>query len=301
MPASIRQFSIGKARVSVINIGDIHLPFAQYLNIPETEHHRHSLKTQTRAPIHATHIQLPDMSLLVDAGFYDIENYSNYALPDYIAPPSLVKQLASIDIQPESIQHVILTHRHWDHINGTTCRKNGEYVPQFPDANYYLGEQDWIRSEANRNDPSEVEYHTLRILDEHNHLQLISEKTNIGEHIQIIPAPGETQGHQVVRVHSEGEIFYCLGDIYHHPLEFANINWMVSWARPETTLASREMLLNDIVEHNAILVATHIPDIGRLMQTGDGLDRASVTIERLKFEAAPSKVPDAEPEEHDKL
>ncbi len=272
MPDSIRQFTIGKAKISVINIGDILLPLAQYLNIPESEHHRQGLNTQTRAPIHGIHIQLPETSVLVDAGFYDVETYEAYALPDYTPPPSLVEQLASIDIQPESIEHVILTHRHWDHINGTTYRKNGDYVPQFPDATYYLGEQDWIRSEANRNAPSEVEYHTLRILDEHNQLQLIKEKTGIGEHIQIIPAPGETRGHQVLRLHSDGETFYCLGDIYHHPLEFANINWMVSWARPETTLASREMLLKDIVEHNAMLVATHIPEIGRLIQTENGLD-----------------------------
>jgi len=271
MLKSMRQFQVGKATITVINIGDIHLPLAQYMNIPESEQQHYGLSQQSRAPIHNIHIQLPDTSILIDAGVYDVETETVYALPDYTPPPSLIEQLASIGIQPDNIEHVIITHRHWDHINGTTCEKDGVYVPQFPNATYYLGQQDWERSESNRNDPHEVEYRTLRILNEHNVLIQIEETRAIGNHVRIIPAPGETRGHQIVRLESEGEVLFCLGDLYHHPIEFLNREWMVSWARPETTLSSRDMLLKDALDSDARLIATHIPDIGRVISTENGM------------------------------
>ena len=274
---SVRQFELGQAKISLINIGDIHLPLAQYLNVPESEHHHHGLAQQSHAPIHNIHIQLPNVSILVDAGVYDVETYPAYAIPDYVPPASLIEQLSEIGIQADSIDHVIITHRHWDHINGTTYQADAEFVPQFPNATYYLGRADWERSEENRNDPIEVEYHTLRVLDEHDVLQLIDAPQQINDHIEIIPAAGETQGHQIVRVQSDGKTLFCLGDLYHHPIEFRNIEWMVSWARPETTLVSREMLLKQALSDDALLIATHIPDIGRLIKMDDGLDWETVT------------------------
>lgn len=262
-----RTFQLGKATISIFDIGDIYLPLAPYMNVPENDLTErtdlHGLKDQEVIPLQFTLIQLPETTVLVDAGIHDVENNPKYAIPDYVPPPSLVEQLAQNGVRLEDIEHVIITHLHWDHFNGTTVKENGVYVPQFPNARYYLGQIDWERAQEDLDDSEEVESYTIKVLHDHAVLEIVAEERDIGHGVSIIPAPGETRGHQIVRVHSVGETLYCLGDLYHHPVEFDHQEWMVSWAGPETTLASRAMLTKRAIEDNALLVAGHIPRVGR--------------------------------------
>lgn len=95
-------------------------------------------------------------------------------------------------------------------------------------------------------------------------MALVDGNRDLGHGVQIIAAPGETPGHQIVRIHSEGETFYCLGDLYHHPVEFLHPERMVSWTESESEFASRKALKKPALTENAFVVATHIPGIGRL-------------------------------------
>lgn len=275
MTPFIRSLELGKAKVTIINIGEVYLPLARNMNAPEAElRARDDLRefaAQTRIPIHCTHFQLPQTSVLVDAGVYDIEPDSEYAIPDYEPPPNLIHQLAESGIHPEEIEHVIITHRHWDHFNGTTFESNREHAPRFPNARHYLGRADWERAEAALQNPQSVEYRTLRILHNAGALELVEGNRDLGHGIQILAAPGETPGHQIVRVHSEGQTFYCNGDLYHHPIEFAHPEWMVSWANSEMNFTSRQALVKAALSEHALLLATHIPAIGRLRSTFSGV------------------------------
>lgn len=52
--------------------------------------------------------------------------------------PSLEKSLQAAGVTFNDITDVILTHLHFDHAGGGTTEKNGELVPTFPKAQYYL-------------------------------------------------------------------------------------------------------------------------------------------------------------------
>ncbi len=272
----MRQIKLGQATVTVINIGDIYLPVAEYLGVPETDlasrHDLHGLADQTTMPIHCVHIQLPHTSALVDAGIYDVETDPEYALPDYTPPPALVDQLLEAGIERNAITHVIITHRHWDHFNGTTYEVDGQLLPRFPNATCYLGRPDWERAEQPLQDPNSLESRTLKVLHQQGVLQLVEGNIDVVDGITIFAAPGETRGHQIVRVQSGGETLYCLGDLYHHPVEFAQPEWKVSWANAETIMASRQALTTRALDENALLIATHIPSVGRLRPTSSGVD-----------------------------
>jgi hypothetical protein len=86
----------------------------------------------------------------------------------------------------------------------------------------------------------------------------------------IIAAPSESPGHQLVRVHSQGQTFYCLGDLYHHPVEVEVPTWMATWANPDTNISSRQSLVEAALAEDALLVAAHMP-IGRLQSTLSGI------------------------------
>ena len=80
-------------------------------------------------------------------------------------------------------------------------------------------------------------------------------------------------GHQIVRIHSEDETLYCLGDLYHHPVEVEHPNWTTVWSEDVNGgLASREALTKAAVAEKALLIATHIGGIGLLKQSDTGVD-----------------------------
>ncbi len=93
----------------------------------------------------------------------------------------------------------------------------------------------------------------------------------IAEGIDLLSAPGETPGHQIVRVRSAGETLYIVGDLFHHGIEVEYPGWMVGWADAETMLATRSWLLQDALADHALLTAAHIASPGLIKRANDGL------------------------------
>src|SRR5262249_33720685 len=89
--------------------------------------------------------------------------------------------------------------------------------------------------------------------------------------VEVIPAPGETPGHQIVRVSSVGATLYCLGDLYHHPVEVENQEWAAQWADAEAIHASRHALADAALAEDALLRAAHVEGIGGLKRAGTGV------------------------------
>lgn len=273
MSEFVRSFNLGKATISIINIGDIYLQMADKMNVPKSEiagqDNLHGFLEQETIPVLIFHIQLPHTSVLIDAGILDVTSDSEFAISDYVQPPSLMDSLSELSIQPEDIEHVIITHRHWDHFNGTTVERNGEYVPQFPNAKVYLGRPDWDDAQEDLKDPQSLDSRTFGVLHEKGVLELIDGDLEIAKGIEIIATPGETPGHLIVRVHSEGQTLYSLGDLYHHVVEVDHPEWAVSWVWSDSAIiASREAFMKRAISDQALLVATHIIPIGQIQGNG---------------------------------
>jgi glyoxylase-like metal-dependent hydrolase (beta-lactamase superfamily II) len=74
-------------------------------------------------------------NILIDAGFLnDVEEAKNFSLVDYTRPDSM---LARIGLGSKDITDVILTHPHWDHIDG---------IGLFPDAQVWIQKEDYYYS-----------------------------------------------------------------------------------------------------------------------------------------------------------
>ena len=101
-------------------------------------------------------------------------------------------------------------------------------------------------------------------------LELVDQPRDLGHGIQIIPAPGESPGHQIVRLHSEGQTLYCLGDLYHLTTEVEQPTWVVRWTNGATNQRSRQAFNETALKENALLIATHIAPFGHLARTADG-------------------------------
>lgn len=51
---------------------------------------------------------------------------------------SIIDDLMKLNIKPDEVTDVILTHLHFDHTGGSTIIKNEKLIPTFPNAKYYV-------------------------------------------------------------------------------------------------------------------------------------------------------------------
>ncbi len=277
MPDDMMTVRVGEARVTLINAGDMRLILARELEVPEElwrPLYADLFERPDVCPSLSVYIEHQGVRVLVDANDYraTMEPDSQYALPDYTPPPAIPDQLARLGVQPDDLPHMVITHAHWDHFAGTTSPTDGGYAPTFPHARYYLGAADWSDAEMQTalQDSTSLEARTLGVLHERGMLHLVEGPVQIDEGIDILPAPGETAGHQVVRVRSAGETLYILGDAFHHPIEVEHPDWMAGWADAEVMLATRRWLLQDALAERALLTAAHIATLGRITRADNG-------------------------------
>lgn len=258
MPDYPDAITLGAATITRINVGDL-----LYGTSEDGQ--------PTHIPVLCILIQLPGVTALVDAGRHDLLPDSPFLIPGYQPPPDLIDQLAGLGVQADQIAHVIITHAHFDHFNGVTRMRAGRYEPCFPNARYYLGRDDWTGVQPELQKPDSLASHTLGVLQSEGLLELVTAPLTLNEALQIIPAPGESPGHQIVRVQSEGQTLYCLGDIYHGTDEVEHPERMADWANRDRMQASRRILIAAALTENALLMATHIRTVGRFGRTEAGL------------------------------
>ena len=262
--------TLGDATLTIINVGDMMVDMAEEIGVPESEWrplYGSDFAGARPYPSQCVHIALSGASILVDAGDYAqaLALEPSFLPPGYTPPPGIVEQLSSRGIRPEDITHVIITHAHFDHYDGTTIERDGLYLPRFPNARVFLGRADWDNPETQEalQDPASLEGRTFGVLYKHDLLELVVSDLDITPEVRIIPAPGESPGHQLVRVHSQGQTFYCLGDLFHHPAEVEHPAWMVKWADTAANLSSRHRLIKAALQERALLLAAHML-VGRI-------------------------------------
>jgi glyoxylase-like metal-dependent hydrolase (beta-lactamase superfamily II) len=276
MAESARTINLGAATITLINVGDIQLNLAQGYRLDKKDWPPDSaafLGQPLKMPIQCILIQTPKTCVLVDASVYDFAPDSPFAISGYQPPPGLLVRLAEAGVKPDEIAHVVITHTHFDHFSGMTEKRDGSYQPCFPNARHYVGLADWSSADMEKalEDANSLASRTLAILHREGLLETVTGNRSLTPEIQILAAPGETPGHQIVRVSSEGQTFYALGDLYHHPIEVEHPELMSFWADATANGNSRQQLADAALAENALLAATHIPTIGRLKRTGTGV------------------------------
>jgi glyoxylase-like metal-dependent hydrolase (beta-lactamase superfamily II) len=261
---------VGDATASILNLGDLSFRLADVEGSPESEwrpRYGELFDKRLWFPSQSVHVLTRDASILVDAGDYALFASADpsYIPENYTPPSTLIEQLADIGVGRNDVTHVVITHAHYDHFAGVTTKTNGTYSPTFPRARYLLGRADWDNPEMRRalRERDSAEAVSLGVLDASGLLELVDGEKRLTPEVAALAAPGESPGHQIVRVHSGGQTLYCLGDLFHHAVEVEDIKLMSNWCDPPTNTKSRQELLKAALSENAVLVAAHMPP-GRL-------------------------------------
>jgi glyoxylase-like metal-dependent hydrolase (beta-lactamase superfamily II) len=221
------------------------------------------------------HIKIGDASIVIDPSGLDDPSadmitafMSHY--PDYLVTPGLEAGLASIGVTSDDVTHLLITHGHLDHFRGMITERDGKQVPRFANARYLVGAGDWDDSAQAKSDSARALcYGTV---EKAGQLETVAEDREFVPGVTMIPAPGESPGHCIMRVSSGGENFYYLGDLFHYAAEVEHLDWMDSGRNAVAMRESRNRLLNEVADTNAILLYTHspFPGWGRIVSTGNG-------------------------------
>jgi len=264
---------IGDAEVTVISEGT--LVWAPKFPVPEAEWRAAMPDADERGAVrlglNLTHVKIGDASILIDPGC-DVpgsawqQEFSRH-FGEVTRTPGLLAALESLGIRPEEITHIPITHGHGDHVAGLAFERDGRMVPRFPNARVYIGRADWEENPQRSNPDSDLARY-LGAIERAGLLELVDGEREIVTGITMIPAPGETRGHSVIRVDSKGERFFYVGDLFHHAAEVANIGWVSPGRDVEAMKASRQRVVDESVPTGAIIVFAHelFPAWGRIEQ-----------------------------------
>ena len=91
--------------------------------------------------------------ILVDSGFYREQFFQQWHVKDFVKPS---EALARLDVKPEDITDVIVTHMHWDHADGMDLFPKAKIWLQKDELEYYAGSAWQSRRTHGGIDPDDV-------------------------------------------------------------------------------------------------------------------------------------------------
>lgn len=175
-----------------------------------------------------------------------------------------LERLAEAGVRPESIDMVMCTHLHMDHVGWNTRLDNGRWVPTFPNARYLFSQADYDHYLALDRDPATGPVNQGSFRDsvlpvvEAGLADMVSGAHTVDEHLSIAPAPGHTPGTVAIKLASRGEGALFCGDILHHAVQVFHPEWN-SFACADAVNArkSRRRVLEDCAGSGALLMPAH--------------------------------------------
>ncbi len=183
--------------------------------------------------------------------------------------------LKAAGFDPLTIDTVLCTHLHVDHVGWNTMLVDGQWVPTFPNARYLIGraEYEYWRGEAAGEDPATSPFHdSVKPVWDAGLVDLVETDHRVCDEISLVPTLGHTPGHVSIRISSKGEEALITGDFTHHPCQLAHPEWAppVDYDQ-EASTATRRRMYGQLAGSDVLVIGTHFaaPCAGHVVADGD--------------------------------
>ncbi|MEM7015901.1 MAG: MBL fold metallo-hydrolase [Pseudomonadota bacterium] len=222
--------------------------------------------------IHALIIEIGERRIMVDTC---IGNDKQRNIPNWnMLQGSFLKDIADAGYPRESIDTVMCTHLHVDHVGWNTMKVDDKWVPTFPNARYLMGKTEWEYWDAEEDETvyGPVISDSVRPVVEAGLVDLVDVDHKLCDEIWLESTPGHTPGHISVRIASQGEEALITGDCIHHPCQIARPDWCSSADYDQSMAQStREGLLERYTDRPVLIIGTHFatPTAGHIVRDGD--------------------------------
>ncbi|MFI7100893.1 MBL fold metallo-hydrolase [Streptomyces sp. NPDC050161] len=248
-----------------------------------------------RLASHSFAIDAGGPRILVDTGIGNGKTRANPAWhqldTDYLG------RLTAAGFPPESVDLVVLTHLHTDHVGWNTRADGGTWVPTFPNARYLTARAEWDHwAHTDMDEPrAQMFRDSVHPVREAGLLDLIDVPdggTEVAPGISLLPTPGHTPGQVAVQLRSRGRSAVITGDCIHHPVQLRHPG-ITSCVDTDAARAvhSRRTLLDALAGTDTLLLGSHFPAPTAGLVTPEG------TTYRLT--PVPASTPPSAPESGD--
>jgi len=173
---------------------------------------------------------------------------------------NLNSSLAKHNFTANEITDVFCTHMHFDHIGGNTKFVNGKLEPVFPNATYWMQNENWDLA----NSPSEKDQGSFMeadwsVLAENGMSKIVDGKESFLPEITMEMSYGHTTGMMLPKIQDSSNTIVYMADLIpmaaHIPLP-----WVMAYdILPVLTVQEKQLFLPKAVDENWILFFEHDP------------------------------------------
>ncbi|MBC8048942.1 MAG: MBL fold metallo-hydrolase [Chitinophagales bacterium] len=268
----LAQIAIGRFTITALNDGYVDMPFNYFPGSTPQETERAAAALFAVKPggirfmFNQYLVSDGDSRILIDAGPAGTLGKSGY----------MPQALKSLGISADSIDAVIITHMHQDHLGGLVSggRKN------FPNADIYVDRRDlayWTDPGKRAAAPDFLKASfdlSLDVVRLYPKLQVTDGERQITRGVSIVDLTGHTPGHIGVRVEDGGQSLIMVSDMLFpvvHPARSST--GFVFEQDPAAAQAMRARFFPRAAEEKALIAATHMPfpGLGRIVAADGGL------------------------------
>lgn len=237
-----------------------------------------------RLSIHALLVEAPGLRLVVDTCIGN--DRPRRLVGGQSLSTGFLQAFEATGWTRESVDAVVCTHLHVDHVGWNTMREGEGWVPTFPKARYLIGRREYDHWSAEGDDEQQVILSdSIRPVFDAGLVDLVEMDHVISPEVRLVPTPGHTPGHVSVRIESAGQVGLITGDMVHHPCQLAHPEWSPPFdSDPAASAVMRREVFEGAADQPILVIGTHFaaPTAGLVRRDGNA----------FRFEGAPSEPPE---------
>ena len=155
--------------------------------------------------IHSLVVETPSQRVVVDTGLGNDKQGRNVPTWNNRTTPFL-ETMTAAGFAPDSIDTVLCTHLHVDHVGWNTKLTDGKWVPTFANARYVFGRKEYEHWRDHSDTPAHIAVFedSVKPIADVGKADLVASDHRLTEEITLIPTPGHSPGHMSVHIRSDG-------------------------------------------------------------------------------------------------